>query len=76
MVTRVVRTRRLPDIEKSSHRPLVMPAPRYVVVVVNLCFTSLFGTKGLLSDIVVVIVNLCFTSLFGTKGLLSDIVIR
>ena len=24
-----------------------------VVVVVNLCFTSLFGTKGLLSDIVI-----------------------
>ena len=25
----------------------------YVVVVVNHCFTSLFGTKGLLSDIVI-----------------------
>ena len=24
-----------------------------VVVVVNLCFTSLFGTKGLLSDIII-----------------------
>ena len=27
--------------------------PQVVVVVVNLCFTSLFGTKGLLSDIVI-----------------------
>ena len=29
------------------------PHPGRVVVVVNLCFTSLFGTKGLLSDIVI-----------------------
>ena len=27
--------------------------PEFYVVVVNHCFTSLFGTKGLLSDIVI-----------------------
>ena len=31
--------------------------PEVVVVVVNHCFTSLFGTKGLLSDIIIVVLN-------------------
>ena len=61
---------------------------RDVIVEVNYCFTSLFGTNGHLSDIAVVanycfmslfgtvVVNHCFTSLFGTNGILSEIVIR
>ena len=32
---------------------LTVPPQLVIVVVVNLCFTSLFGTKGLLSDIVI-----------------------
>ena len=37
-----------PPMEFSNHALFLVK-----VVVVNLCFTSLFGTKGLLSDIVI-----------------------